>query len=212
MTLNAARLPTRINASGDLMPLSEQDRSQWDRRLIEEGVALLALAAEGPKQAPITWRRRSRPCMRARERQEDTDWARIVWLYDMLMAVRPGPVVALNRAIAIAHRDGPESGLVAIRAIEEAERLAAYPFLPAALGDLELGAAIRPRRGSTFTTRSGLRAALPSGSSTPDGSPPASSRGQSAHDGVRSRSCSPTGGCRQALRGAGAGHAACLVP
>jgi predicted RNA polymerase sigma factor len=72
----------------------------------------------------------------------------------MLMAVRPGPVVALNRAIAIAQRDGPERGLIAIRAIEGAERLAAYPFLPAALGELEL------RRSDPVAARKHFRDAL----------------------------------------------------
>jgi RNA polymerase sigma-70 factor (ECF subfamily) len=72
----------------------------------------------------------------------------------MLMMIRPGPVVALNRAIAIAQRDGPERGLEAIRAIEEADRLAAYPFLPAALGELEL------KRGDRGPAREHFRDAL----------------------------------------------------
>ncbi len=138
MALNAARLPTRINALGDLVPLFEQDRSQWDRRLIEEGLGLLTLASEGAEASAYHLEAAVAAVHAHAEGEEDTDWARIVWLYDMLMAIRPGPVVALNRAIAIAQRDGPERGLTAIRAIEEADLLAAYPFLPAALGDFEL--------------------------------------------------------------------------
>ena len=69
---------------------------------------------------------------------EETDWGRIVNLYDMLMALRPSPVVALNRAIAIAQYEGAERGLDAIHAIEDRDRLMTYPFYFAALGDMEL--------------------------------------------------------------------------
>ena len=87
-------------------------------------------------------------------RAEDTDWAAIVSLYDTLMLVRSSPVVALNRAIAIAQRDGPERGLEAIDAIKDRDRLAGYPFYPAALGELEL------RRGRHKIARKHFRAAL----------------------------------------------------
>jgi RNA polymerase sigma-70 factor (ECF subfamily) len=69
---------------------------------------------------------------------QDTDWQTIVSLYDQLMMIRPSPVVALNRAIAVAEHQGPERGLEAINAIVGIDRLAAYPFYPAALGELEL--------------------------------------------------------------------------
>ena len=69
---------------------------------------------------------------------EDTDWETIVSLYDTLMALRPSPVVALNRAIAIAQREGPTPGLEEIRAITNSDRLAAFPFYHAALGEFEL--------------------------------------------------------------------------
>jgi RNA polymerase sigma-70 factor (ECF subfamily) len=69
---------------------------------------------------------------------EDTDWGRIVGLYDMLMTIRPSPVVALNRAIAIGQHEGAERGLDAIHAIEDRDRLTKYPFYFAALGDMEL--------------------------------------------------------------------------
>jgi RNA polymerase sigma-70 factor (ECF subfamily) len=70
----------------------------------------------------------------------ETPWAEIVALYDVLMRVAPSPVVALNRAVAIAEQLGPEQGLAALRAIEQRERLAAYPFHAAAHGELELRA------------------------------------------------------------------------
>jgi RNA polymerase sigma factor (sigma-70 family) len=140
MCLDAARLPARTDAAGDLLALSDQDRTKWDRGLLAEGDRLLQRAARGAElttyhvEAAIAWVHTSAV------RGEDTDWPRIVALYDMLMTVRPSPVVALNRAIAVAQLAGPEAGLEAIEAIEHRDRLARYPFLPAALGELELRA------------------------------------------------------------------------
>jgi RNA polymerase sigma-70 factor (ECF subfamily) len=85
---------------------------------------------------------------------DDTDWEKVVSLYDTLMTIRPSPIVALNRAIAIAQNEGPERGLEEIGSITDADRLAKYPFYPAALGELEL------RRGSHETAREHFGAAL----------------------------------------------------
>ncbi len=137
MCLHAARLPARVDASGDLRSLFEQDRSRWDPNLIAEGQRLLDLAASGPElteyhvEAAIAWVHTSA------HRIEDTDWEMIVSLYDKLIAIRPSPVVALNRAIAIAQREGPQRGLEEIRAIANSDRLANYPFYHAALGEFE---------------------------------------------------------------------------
>jgi RNA polymerase sigma-70 factor (ECF subfamily) len=68
---------------------------------------------------------------------EDTNWGTIIGLYDQLIRLNPSPIVALNRAIAIAQRDGPERGIAEIQAIPDPDRLSAYPFYPAALGELE---------------------------------------------------------------------------
>ncbi|MFI5401115.1 MAG: RNA polymerase sigma factor [SAR324 cluster bacterium] len=138
MCLHAARLPARIDAAGDLSSLFDQDRSLWNRALIAEGQRLLDLSAAGPElteyhlEAAIAWVHAMAP------RAQDTDWERIVSLYDLLMEIRPSPVVALNRAIAIAQHRGPRPGLEALGAIPDRERLAAYPFLAAAHGELEL--------------------------------------------------------------------------
>jgi RNA polymerase sigma factor (sigma-70 family) len=138
MLLDAARLPARLNASGDLNSLFEQDRSAWDMELIAEGRRLLDLSATGTELTEYHLEAAIAAVHADASSAEKTDWARIVSLYDTLMAIRPTPVVALNRAIAIAQRDGPERGLEAIRAIDGLDRLAAYPFYPAALGELEL--------------------------------------------------------------------------
>jgi predicted RNA polymerase sigma factor len=79
----------------------------------------------------------------------ETDWRRIVALYDALLRVRPSPVVELNRAIAIAQVEGPQRGLEELRTIADPERLAAYPFYPAALGELELRCGRQRPRAST---------------------------------------------------------------
>jgi RNA polymerase sigma-70 factor (ECF subfamily) len=139
MSLNAARLPARLDQSGKLTTLADQDRSQFDRALAAEGLRLLERAATGPEltdyhvEAAIAWVHTSA------QRTEDTDWVTIISLYDKLMAIRPSPVVALNRAIAIAQREGPQRGLDEIHAIQDSERLANYPFYHAALGELEIG-------------------------------------------------------------------------
>ena len=154
MCLHAARLPARLDASGNLSALADQDRSKWDPTLIAEGRRLLDLSATGDElteyhiEAAIAAVHASAP------RVEETDWAQIVALYDTLMKLRPSPVVALNRAIAIAHREGPERGLEEIRAIANVERLSSYPFYFAALGELEL------RSGHREIARTHFREAL----------------------------------------------------
>jgi RNA polymerase sigma-70 factor (ECF subfamily) len=137
MCLHAARLPSRLDAEGELQTLFEQDRTRWDRSLLADGQRWLEQSATGPEmsdyhlEAAIAWVHGSAATF------ADTDWARIVSLYDQLLSVRPSPVVALNRAIAIAQLKGPECGLAAIRSIDGLEKLERYPFLPAALGELE---------------------------------------------------------------------------
>ena len=137
MCLNAARLPARV-VSGNLAVLADQDRSKFDQALAEQGLKLLENSANGPEvtdyhvEAAIAWMHTST------QRSEDTDWTTIISLYDKLMAIRPSPIVALNRAIAIAQREGPQRGLEEIRAIRDLERLAKYPFYHAALGEFEI--------------------------------------------------------------------------
>jgi RNA polymerase sigma-70 factor (ECF subfamily) len=153
MSLNAARLPGRVDAAGNLSSLLEQDRTKWDQGMIAEGVRLLELSATGQEvteyhvEAAIA-------AIHARARHvEDTDWGAIVGLYDTLMTLRPSPVVALNRAIAVAQQEGPERGLEEIASIVDRERLEAYPFYSAALGELEL------RRGRQESARGHFAAA-----------------------------------------------------
>ena len=140
MCLNMARLPARLDASGKLNSLFEQDRSLWDQKLVGEGLRLLDLSATGSElseyhvEAAIASVHATAPSMQA------TNWAEIVSLYDALMTIRPTPIVALNRAIAVGQRDGPESGLTELSAIADSERLSKYPFYHAAFAEFELQA------------------------------------------------------------------------
>jgi RNA polymerase sigma factor (sigma-70 family) len=135
--LHAAKLESRVH-EGRLVPLFEQDRSRWDGALIERGHALLARAAEGGVVSEYHVEAAIACLHTMASRRETTDWAAIVDLYDRLMELRPSPVVALSRAIAIAERSGPDEGLAALDAIEDGERLEAYPFAAAARGELLL--------------------------------------------------------------------------
>jgi predicted RNA polymerase sigma factor len=138
MYLDAARLPGRTDADGDLTVLFDQDRSRWDAKLIAEGLALLELSATGSRLSEYHVEAAIAGMHAAAPRAEETRWGDIVGLYDVLMRIRASPVVALNRAMAVAQRDGPAQGLAAIAAIEGTDRLRGYPFYPAALGELEL--------------------------------------------------------------------------
>jgi RNA polymerase sigma factor (sigma-70 family) len=154
MCLHAARLPARLDAAGDLTPLADQHRAHWDSHLVARGLARLEQSATGVAvsayhvEATIAATHAAAPSVPA------TDWETIVSLYDRLMAIAPSPVVALNRAIAVAQRDGAERGLEALTAIVDQGRLARYPFYPAAMGELEL------ERGKREAARRHFKAAL----------------------------------------------------
>jgi RNA polymerase sigma factor (sigma-70 family) len=154
MSLHAARLPARLNQEGDLISLAHQDRLRWDSELIEKGNELLGRAAFGAELSAYHVEAAIAAVHSNASRVEDTDWGRLVWLYDTLMAIRPSPVVALNRAIALAEQDGPERGIEALRTIADGEVLASYPFYSAALGELEF------RAGDTGSARKHFEEAL----------------------------------------------------
>jgi tetratricopeptide (TPR) repeat protein len=147
-------LSARVDAAGNLISLLGQDRSQWDHALIAEGMTFLDLSAASSELTEYHLEAAIASIHACAPRTEDTDWATIVSLYDTLMTIRPSPIVALNRAIAVAQNAGPEHGLEEIRSIAHRDRLAAYPFYSAALGELEL------RRGRHEAAREHFRAAL----------------------------------------------------
>ena len=138
MCLQAARLPARLDVAGDLSPLLDQDRQRWDAQLIADGLALLDKSASGTivstyhLEAAIAAAHATAPSV------AETDWDAVVESYERLMRVAPSPVVALNRAIAIGQRDGPERGLKELRQMTDSDRLQRYPFYPAAIAEFEL--------------------------------------------------------------------------
>jgi RNA polymerase sigma-70 factor (ECF subfamily) len=140
MCLHAARMPARLDSAGDLVPLRQQDRTRWDTALTAEGITFLDASATGATLSEYHIEAAVAAVHANAKTADETAWAEVVGLYDMLMALRPSPVVALSRAIAIGEREGPEAGLLAVRAIEHDGRLTRNPFYEAALGDLELRA------------------------------------------------------------------------
>jgi RNA polymerase sigma factor (sigma-70 family) len=137
MALHAARLSSRLDDAGELQSLGHQDRGSWNRDLIEQGRALLEESASGSDVSSYHLEGAIAAVHAESASTARTDWDAIVRLYDQLMRVAPSVVVALNRAIAIAQRDGPDRGIEEIGRIEDRERLSSYPFLSAALGELE---------------------------------------------------------------------------
>ncbi|HEX3622728.1 MAG TPA: RNA polymerase sigma factor [Acidimicrobiales bacterium] len=136
LLLHDARRPARVDAVGDLVPLDEQDRSRWDRAAIEEGLALLDGALRRGEPGPYQVQAAIAACHASASEPSATDWPQIATLYRELARMVPSPVVALNRAVAVAMADGPLAGLALVRALEESGALAGYHLLPATRADL----------------------------------------------------------------------------
>lgn len=134
--------------------MADQDRSLWDRALIRKGVRYLDLSAQGTDISEYHLEAAIAAIHAEASNSESTNWGSIVELYDLLMERNPSPIVALNRAIAVAKAESAERGLEEIAAIEDRERLASYPFFFAAQGELEL------TRGSQEAARKHFHAAL----------------------------------------------------
>ncbi len=136
MLLNQARRPARIDSNGVLVTLAEQDRSRWRRTEIDAGTALLERALKERKAGPYQIQAAISALHCEAERPEETDWAQIVALYDLLVRIAPSPIIELNRAVAIAERSGAESGLEAIATIARIAELDSYRFLHSTRAEL----------------------------------------------------------------------------
>jgi RNA polymerase sigma factor (sigma-70 family) len=137
MELQAARFPARIGASGEAIPLLEQDRSRWDFVLIGRGVKALERAeALGRSLGPYALQAAIAACHARARAPEQTDWERIVALYDGLAAITGSPVVRLNRAVAVGMAFGPAAGLELLDGLAAESALDGYHLLPAARGEL----------------------------------------------------------------------------
>jgi RNA polymerase sigma-70 factor (ECF subfamily) len=134
MLLHDARRGTRIDAGGDLVLLADQDRSRWDQALAAEGRAIAAACVRRGLPGPY----QLQACIQAVHSEAataaDTDWTQIVQIYDQLMALAPSPVVALNRAVALAEVEGPAAGLAVLEGLD----LDRYHLFHAARADLLL--------------------------------------------------------------------------
>jgi len=119
LLFTAARRPGRADAAGDPVPLADQDRSRWDHAAIAEASGLLAEAVRrsGGAAGPYQLQAHLSACHSTAPSYQDTDWDRIVGLYDLLLSLSANPAVTLNRAVAVAERDGPTAGLAALDAI-----------------------------------------------------------------------------------------------
>ncbi|MGW4587646.1 RNA polymerase sigma factor [Amycolatopsis thermoflava] len=126
MLLTDARRAARTGPGGVLVPLAEQDRSRWDGAMIDEGVALVTRALTTAPVGPYQLQAAIAAVHGQAGRAEDTDWREIAGLYELLAAVAPGPMVTLNRVVAVAEVDGPEAGLRELAVAAEDPALAGH--------------------------------------------------------------------------------------
>ena len=136
MLLHESRREARTNAGGELVLLDEQDRSRWNRELIAEGTALLDQAFRSRRFGPYTLQAAIAAIHAEAASAAETDWSEIVGLYDVLLRAEPSPVIELNRAAAVALRDGPEAGLRLIESILVRGDLGDYPPAHSAQAEL----------------------------------------------------------------------------
>jgi RNA polymerase sigma-70 factor (ECF subfamily) len=136
MLLSDARRATRTGPDGRLLLLAEQDRGSWDRAAIEEGAALVVGALRGGRPGRFALQAAIAAVHAQAPSYPQTDWSELLGLYDVLLSAWPSPVVALNRAVALAMAQGPQAGLGAVLAAEADGRLAGYRYAPAARADL----------------------------------------------------------------------------
>ncbi|HET7424825.1 MAG TPA: RNA polymerase sigma factor [Gemmatimonadales bacterium] len=137
MEIQASRARARVGPSGEPILLLDQDRSRWDQLLIGRGLAALARAeAAGGVRGPYAIQAAIAACHARARKAEDTDWNRIVALYEDLLRMTPSPVVALNHAVAVSMARGPAAGLALVDALADEPALQGYHLLPSVRGEL----------------------------------------------------------------------------
>lgn len=136
MLLTAARFPARVDEEGALLRLDDQDRTKWDQALIERGLIELGAAAQGADLSEYHLQAGIAACHCTAPDYQSTDWGRILRHYDELNRLKPSPVVALNRAVAVAHVHGPKAALETVAAIPDRARLESHYLLHAVVGEL----------------------------------------------------------------------------
>ncbi len=136
LRLTDSRRDARTDAAGRLVLLEEQDRRRWDPTAISAGLRYAAEALAAPRPGRFALQAAISGVHAAAPSSQETDWPRIVTLYDSLLRVWDSPVVALNRAVAVSFVDGPAAGLAELEPLGADPRLASYPYLPATRADL----------------------------------------------------------------------------
>jgi RNA polymerase sigma-70 factor (ECF subfamily) len=137
MLLHEARTPARVDAHGAILRLKEQDRSRWDRAMIASGLRHLALSAQGDEITRFHLQAGIAACHSTAADDPSTDWPQILALYDQLAKIDDTPIVALNRAVALAKVKGPAAGIAAIEAVKTDPSLSTYHLLYAVLAEFE---------------------------------------------------------------------------
>jgi len=137
MLLDGARLPARVDAEGNILRLKEQNRSLWNRKMIEHGMLHLGLAAAGNELTEYHIQAGIAACHDAAADYKSTDWQKILTLYDHWIGISDSPVIALNRAVAVANVKGPKAGLAAVEPIQKNGYLDSYYLFYAVLGEFE---------------------------------------------------------------------------
>jgi RNA polymerase sigma-70 factor (ECF subfamily) len=157
MLLHESRRQARTSARGEIVLLDQQDRARWDRKLITEGIAFVERALASRWFGPYTLQAAIAAIHAEAPSAAATDWAQIVALYDLLMRAAPSPIIELNRAVAVAMRDGPAAGLALVNAILAQGELGDYHLLHSARADFcrrlgdKTGARISYERALTLT-------------------------------------------------------------
>jgi RNA polymerase sigma-70 factor (ECF subfamily) len=136
MLLHNSRRDARQGDHGEILLLEEQDRRRWNREQIAQGIALVESALRGAPAGPYSVQAAIAALHAQADRAENTDWAQIARLYDVLLSLQPSPVVELNRAVAIAMNEGPSEGLRVLHELETRGELRGYHLLSAAQADL----------------------------------------------------------------------------
>lgn len=137
MMFNAARLPARVDAEGNLLRLDEQNRSQWNQALIARGIAHFSQSAAGNEISEYHLQAGIAACHCAAKDYQSTDWPQILSLYDRLVEFDDSPVIALNRAVAVERVRGPKAGLEALVPIQDRPELSSYYLFYAVQGEFE---------------------------------------------------------------------------
>ena len=137
MLLNGARRPARVDAAGNILRLKEQDRSSWNGAMIERGLLHLGQSAAGDELSEYRLQAGIAACHSTAADYQSTDWPQILSFYDRLIQIDESPVVALNRAVAVAQVHGPRAGIAAVQAVQKSRQLGSYYLLYAVLGEFE---------------------------------------------------------------------------